>query len=351
MLCFPPRSSRSRKVRRPGVRLTLEPLESRALLAAMVRPTVSVPDLTAASDSGWSTFDNKTNVLTPTFTGTATNASSVQVFDGKTSLGTAEVVNNQWTLTAPPRVNGNRAITAQAFSVVGGLGVAGPRSRALVVTINTKLPTTTILLAAHSDTGVKGDFTTRLSTPTVVGRGSAGSFVTVSVSSTSVGWVVVPASGLWTLKLPAMSDGVKTVSTKVENVFGSQQAGGSMRLTIDTVRPIATLAFVPGTDTITVTFNKPVTGVTLRNLSFSGQPIAFAAFPAIVLTDPKLKAILGPGKPITMRPGAHTPSTIFTVTLPQAFAESGRYTLKLATDGIMDAAGNPPVVTALNFDV
>ena len=113
--------------------ITMEHLESRAVLAAAV---AGIPDLVAASDSGWpgdvrATADNKTSVTAPTFSGTARNAVSVAIFNGATPLGTAPVVNNGWTFTLDPAAAlaaGRHAISAQATNADG---VAGVRSRPL----------------------------------------------------------------------------------------------------------------------------------------------------------------------------------------------------------------------------
>ena len=48
----------------------------------------STPDLVAASDSGTSSTDNITKVVTPTFTGTADAGSTVTLLDGTTVIGT-----------------------------------------------------------------------------------------------------------------------------------------------------------------------------------------------------------------------------------------------------------------------
>jgi hypothetical protein len=119
-------------------RLGAEALESRAMMAALVRTLgASQPDLAPASDSGWSAADNRTSISTPTFSGTARGgAASVNLFDGQTRIGTAPVVNGVWRFTVDPAASlppGRHAISAQAIDRNGNFG---PRSSALPVELS-----------------------------------------------------------------------------------------------------------------------------------------------------------------------------------------------------------------------
>ena len=120
-------------------RLGAETLESRAMMAALVRTlAANQPDLAPASDSGWSAADNRTSVSTPTFSGTTRgNVASVNLFDGQTRIGSAPVVNGVWKFTVDPAAAlrpGRHAISAQAIDKNGNFG---PRSSALPVELIT----------------------------------------------------------------------------------------------------------------------------------------------------------------------------------------------------------------------
>ncbi len=99
--------------------------------------TPSTPDLATASDSGTSNTDNITNVLTPTFTGTATAGSSIALFAGNTQVGSATTDSN-----------GSYSVTSSAlsdgtynFTVLSAVGTASSVSSGLSVTIDTTPPT------------------------------------------------------------------------------------------------------------------------------------------------------------------------------------------------------------------
>ena len=72
----------------------------------------SVPDLTAASDSGISNTDNITNVTAPTFTGTAESGTTVTLFDGATVVGTAVATGGNWTTVASTLASGLHNLVA-----------------------------------------------------------------------------------------------------------------------------------------------------------------------------------------------------------------------------------------------
>ena len=103
----------------------------------------SVPDMTAATDTGSSNSDNITNNTTPTFIGTAEANSTVTLtssVNGNIGTTTADGAGN-WTLSASSLSQGNHNITATATD---GGGNSSPASPALGITIDTTAPTVTI---------------------------------------------------------------------------------------------------------------------------------------------------------------------------------------------------------------
>lgn len=317
-------------------------------------PITSAPDLTAASDSGWSSTDNKTSVVMPTFTGTASNAASVSLYDGRTLLGSTPVVDGAWSFTAQsPLANGRHSISARALAL--GAAQPGRASKPLVVTVNTAAPqATTIALAAASNGGSKSDGITNVAAPWLVGRGQPGTIIGFTAVrgeiATNLGAVAVPTTGSWRFRLATpLADGSYTVTTSIENVFGSRTTGATRELTIDTAQPVATIAEFGGIDTITLSFTKPVSGVALRNLWISGRSRDLGQVPMLSLADPRVRSFLG--GPVTIVPAGGGPQQTFTVRLPIAFAEPGTFTLTLLTAGISDSAGNRPASTAVTVTV
>jgi hypothetical protein len=105
---------------------------------APAAPTITLDD---SSNSG-SDADLLTNDQTLTLTGTAEAGSTVEVFDGETSLGTAVAdESGNWTLTTGALTEGDHSLTAVATDVAGNSSVA---SAALEVEIDITAPTVTI---------------------------------------------------------------------------------------------------------------------------------------------------------------------------------------------------------------
>ncbi|HEV8606849.1 MAG TPA: right-handed parallel beta-helix repeat-containing protein [Tepidisphaeraceae bacterium] len=101
-------------------------------------PTVSAPDLTAASDSGASDHDDITNDSTPTFVGTAEPGATVQLVEGSTDLGsTFADAGGQWTITSHELSPGTHIIEVYAVDTFGNRGSAADD---LTVYIDTAIP-------------------------------------------------------------------------------------------------------------------------------------------------------------------------------------------------------------------
>jgi hypothetical protein len=342
---MPPKSSNSRRRSRlsAGRQPSIERLEDRALLAAA--PLTSTPDLVPGSDSGWSREDNKTSITMPTFAGTAAGAVVVSLFDGKAFIGSAPVVSGMWSFTVPsPLANGRHVVSARAWAA--GATQPGASSAPLTVTVNASAPLpTTVALAPAADSGLKGDGRTNVAAPTLVGRAQPGTIISFTLFQgrvgTYAGAVGVPATGSWRFRLPSLADGNYTVTTSVENAFGLRTAGASLPLTIDTIRPVATISNFANLDTITLSFTKPVTNVTLRSLWIAGTSRELGAIPPMSLADPRVKMLLGPGA-ISITPASPGYSQTYTIKLSLAFSEPGSYSLTLLGAGLGDWAGNRP---------
>ena len=115
---------------------------------ATAQPTI---DLDALSDTGSSDSDNLTKDNTPSLSGTAEAGSTVEIFDGTTSLGTVTANGSgAWSFTSTTLADGVHSLTAVATDVAGNVSAA---SAALSVTVDTATAQPTIDLDALSDTG------------------------------------------------------------------------------------------------------------------------------------------------------------------------------------------------------
>jgi len=266
------RPSRSRGSRLFTGRLFTEQLESRALLAPVAAgPTTSVPDLVPSSDSGPSATDNKTSINTPIFFGTAKGAAVVNVVDGSTPLGQAQVAagTGYWFFTAPRLADGVHMISAQAFSAAS---VPGRQSKPLKVEIGTAAPADPTIYGptAATDSGVKGDFRTNVGKPMLIGTAPAGSTVALWIDGVPAGRAT-SNKGVWTLTTPALADGPHAITAKTTDVFGNWSGQAALTITIDRSGPTAQLVYAADQAAVFVTFSRPVAGLSLAAFRLAGQ--------------------------------------------------------------------------------
>ena len=124
----------------------------------------STPILAPASDGG-AQGDNRTNVATPTMTGTAEAGSTVKLYDGVTQVGTATATGGNWSITASTLTTGGHTLTATATDPAGNVSVS---SSSVVVTIDTTPPSVTGIVISNG--------------PNIAGTVDAGDIGTVTFS-------------------------------------------------------------------------------------------------------------------------------------------------------------------------
>ena len=107
------------------------------------------------NDSGASSTDGITNVVTPQLTSTAEPGSTVNVYDGAALLGsTTATGGGAWSYTAGTLAEGQHTITTRATDLAGNVS---PASNALVVTIDTTAPAVTSVAPPPNATYYAGD--------------------------------------------------------------------------------------------------------------------------------------------------------------------------------------------------
>ena len=199
-----------------------------------VAPTLSAPDLTAASDTGTSSTDNLTSDTTPTVTGTGAAAGApVTLYDsdGTTVLGTTTADGSgNWTITSTVLIDGMHTLTAKQADTAGNVSSA---STPLSVTIENRGPAPD--LVAGSDSGSSStDNLTNDATPTVSGTGAPAS-ATMTLYDTDgtslLGTTTADSSGNWSITSSPLADGVHTLSVKTNGSLASV----GLTVTIDTL--------------------------------------------------------------------------------------------------------------------
>lgn len=317
--------------RRP---LRVETLEPRALLSTV--PFASRPDLVAADDAGSSATDDKTNVTTPTFTGTARNAESVRILVGGTQVGTAPVVGGRWSFTHPGLADGKHRIAAQA---VGAAGRLGSTTESLPVEIRTAAPAAPTLgiKTATGGTSTSGSVATTESRPVFQGRGPAKGSVEVFVDGGAVGRKTVASDRTFSVKpAAAIASGQRTVTAVATDLFGNRSAAATLALAVDADAPVATSMVRSSLDTITVTFNEVVKGITPASFRFAGRTAEGLSISSRSLTDGLLQSFVGR---ITGELSADGRS--YTLRAPNLDLAAGTFTITLPSGGkVSDLAGN-----------
>ncbi|NJR40061.1 MAG: DUF4347 domain-containing protein [Leptolyngbyaceae cyanobacterium CSU_1_4] len=202
-------------------------------------------DLATASDDGTSSTDNITSINTPTITGTAAPDSTVELFDGTTSLG--EATNNGsgvWTFTPTnPLLVGTYSVTAKATDAAGNTGAASA-PLPLTITAPPGVPFNLDLVDA-SDTGDSNtDELTQDSTPTIIGKADPNTTVVVFDGMTNLGEATTDALGNWTFTpLSPIADGVHPFTARQKDGAGNLgTAAIPLNITIDSTAPSAPAA-------------------------------------------------------------------------------------------------------------
>jgi hypothetical protein len=217
----------------------------------------SAADLRAEDDTGFSFTDNVTRVATPTFIGTGPAGAQVALMEGTTQRGSAIVAaNGTWSVTSSALADGTHVLFTVARDATSGL--TGPRSATINVTIDTVAPPTPVTapdLATNSDTGLSfTDNVTRDNTPQFDGTVPANDRVNLFADGVLVGTDATTTAGSYAIVSSALSDGVRQMVVRFEDVAGNISPGFSpaLNITVDTVAPAApTIApdMTAGTDT------------------------------------------------------------------------------------------------------
>jgi VCBS repeat-containing protein len=201
----------------------------------------SAPDLASASDSGPLDTDNITRTTTPTFTGSAEDGATVNLYDtdGVTLLGSAIAAGGLWSITTSVLAEGDHTVTATATDAVGNVGVA---SAGLTVTIDTTPPAAPAAPALAHDTGTPGD---KLTSDPTIGYPTPASGDVLLYSTDGVNFSpTAPA-----FATDGSADGSHTVAIEERDIAGNIGGTASLTFMLDTTAPNTPAAPVLANDT------------------------------------------------------------------------------------------------------
>ncbi len=202
--------------------------------------TNTTPDMTAGSDSGVSSTDNRTKISTPEFTGTTEKGSYVELLlDGSTVIGSQSLAagSTAWDIVATSVIpDGSHTISARVFDVAGNVSI----STTLPIVIDTTPPAVTVPdLTAASDTGISNtDNITKTTTPTFTGTSEPAASVTLMEGTTTLGTTTADGAGNWTITSSLLSATVHSIFARSTDVAGNTADSAALAITIDTTPPL-----------------------------------------------------------------------------------------------------------------
>lgn len=204
-----------------------------------VAPSVSVPDLSASSDSGTSDTDNITNDNTPTFFGTAQMNTAIDLLVGGVmrASGFTDAFGN-WSLTSSSLGNGtqNLAVEARMEDLAGNVSLSSP----LNVTIDTVAPSVSVPdLDTDSDSGTDCfDEITNITTPVFNGSAEDGVSVELLVDGVGRGSAIADSSGSWSITSnTTLGDDNWDIQARATDTAGNIATSGVLPITVDTIPP------------------------------------------------------------------------------------------------------------------
>lgn len=203
-------------------------------VTAPAAPTVL--DLATDDDTGTVTTDNITNKTSGlTITGKAEAGSTVELFNGSSSLGTVTVGADGNFSKDISLADGEHSITAVAKDKAGNTSVSSAAIKVTVDSVAPAVPTALDLAAADDDGASNTDnITTKTSGLTISGKGDAGTTIELFDGTTSLGTVVVAAGGTWTKDI-SLTDGTHAITAKASDVAGNvSTASDVLTIKVDT---------------------------------------------------------------------------------------------------------------------
>jgi len=165
-----------------------------------------------------------------TVSGTAENGSTVRLFEGAASRGTAEVGSSgEWSMEVADAPEGSHSYTARATDVVGNMSV---ESEARTVIVDSTAPDApSIVSPAEGNYDNDGSFI-------VSGTAEANSTVELSESTTPKGTATANDVGDWSIELTGVTEGSHAYTARATDAVGHVSAESETRTVIvDTTGP------------------------------------------------------------------------------------------------------------------
>ncbi|WP_019658315.1 Ig-like domain repeat protein [Variovorax atrisoli] len=181
-----------------------------------------------------------TDDTTPTFSGSGVKAGdTIRLYDGGALIGSITVATDgAWSITpSTPLASGAHRITLTVTDAAGNTSAA---SAPLEFTVDLADVVVSIEQVVDDQGSIKGNLApgarTDDTTPTLVGKATAGALVTVKEGATVLGSTTADAGGSWRLTLSAQGEGTHSYTATAVNAAG-KKGEATIDLTIDTTAP------------------------------------------------------------------------------------------------------------------
>jgi hypothetical protein len=209
------------------------PSASRVVAIDTVAP--DAPTISGYADDTGAAGDGITADNTLTLTGAASGgATSVEIYDGATLLGTAFVSGGTWSFATGVLADGVHSFTVKGIDSAGNGSAA---SVALDVTVETQSLPAPVITGFSDDTSATGTAQTSDSTLTFTGTAEAGVTVNVYVGASIVATGIADGSGNWSATTGIMPDDYYSFEAKSTDGVTTSSSSNTQIVIIDTVAP------------------------------------------------------------------------------------------------------------------
>ncbi|WP_416193595.1 Ig-like domain-containing protein [Nitrobacter sp. TKz-YC01] len=202
--------------------------------------TLAAPHIASYSTDSGKVGDGITNDNTLTLTGSAPANTTVNVYDGASKVGTAQVNSSgQWSVTTSVLSDGFHKLTATDTNSVGKTSAA---SEALSVTIDTYAPTAP-KMGIYSTSGVAVSGTTANNDIILKGTAEASTTVKVFDGGNQIGTATTNSSGAWSFEATDLANGGHNFTSKAMDAAGntsSASAASGISVSAPTTAPTTT---------------------------------------------------------------------------------------------------------------
>jgi len=204
----------------------------------------AAPAFTVTDDAGRITGILESGVrsddASPLLTGKTEARATVEIFDGRKSLATVTANNKgNWSFTAEDLKDGLHTLRAIATDIAGNASDAST----FKFTIDTTPPKAPSLDSVTDNTGtlqgrIGDNGSTNDKTPTLAGKGVAGSTVELFDADQSLGTVTVAKNSNWTFTTSELADGTHTFTALTFDKLGTYSAASNaLTINLDTLPP------------------------------------------------------------------------------------------------------------------